>query len=73
MNFHLDPENYADFVDTTFTAYVEEAVTPLIKPVIANSPTLAFDPDTVDRIEYEQFKGEAAPLWARVWDEFKSA
>jgi spermidine/putrescine-binding protein len=73
MNFHLDPENYADFVNTTFTAYVEEAATPLIKPEIANSPTLAFDPDTVDKIEYEQFKGEAAPLWARVWDEFKSA
>jgi spermidine/putrescine-binding protein len=73
MNFHLDPENYADFVNTTFTAYVEEAVTPLIKPEIANSPVLAFDPETVDKIEYEQFKGDAAPLWARVWDEFKSA
>lgn len=73
MNFHLDPENYADFVNTTYAAYVVDAATPFIKPEIANSPTLKFDEATLAKVEYENFKGEAAPLWSQVWDEFKSA
>ena len=71
MNFHLDPVNYADFVNTTYTAYVEDG--PGIKPEIANNPILAFDPATADKIDYEAFKGDAAPAWAMAWDEFKSA
>ena len=73
MNFHLDPENYADFVNSTYSAYVEDAATSLIKPEIANSPILKFDEAVLAKVEYEEFKGDAAPLWAQAWDEFKSA
>jgi spermidine/putrescine transport system substrate-binding protein len=73
MNFHLDPKNYGDFVNSTFSAYVMDAATPFIEPAIANSPTLKFDEATLAEVEYEDFKGDAAPLWAQVWDEFKSA
>lgn len=73
MNFHLDPKNYADFVNSTYSAYVEDAATPFINPEIANNPILKFDEAVLAKVEYEEFKGEAAPLWAQVWDEFKSA
>ena len=73
MNFHLDPKNYADFVNSTYSAYVEDDATPLIDPEIADNPILKFDEATLAKVEYEEFKSDAAPLWAQVWDEFKSA
>ena len=56
MNFHLDPKNYADFVNTTGTAYLEPAATKLIDKKITNDPILAFDPD--DRLAADVRKDE---------------
>jgi spermidine/putrescine transport system substrate-binding protein len=73
MNFHLEPEQYADFVNTTGTAYVMEAATPFIDESISQNPILTPDPSTLAKVEFEKFLGEGTPLWAKYWDQFKSA
>jgi spermidine/putrescine transport system substrate-binding protein len=73
MDFHLRPEQYADFVNTTGTAYLMPAATPFIKTEIADNPILAFDEEMVSRIQFEDFKGEAIGMWSRAWNEFKAA
>jgi hypothetical protein len=73
MNWHLDPVQYADFVNTTGTAYVSSAATPNIDPAIAKNPILFPAPEVLAKVEYENFLGEAGALWTKAWDEFKSA
>ena len=73
MNFHLQPEQYADFVNTTGTAYLMPSATPLIKKEISKNPVLAFDEATFDRVTFEAFKGEALGTWTQAWNQVKSA
>ena len=73
MNFHLEPEQYADFVNTTGTAYLMPAATPFIKKEITDNPILAFDDATFERVTFEDFKGEALGMWTQAWNEIKSA
>ena len=73
MNFHLQPEQYADFVNTTGTAYVSSAATPDIDKSIAKNPILFPTPEVLAKVEYENYLGEALAMWSKAWDEFKSA
>jgi spermidine/putrescine transport system substrate-binding protein len=73
MNFHLEPKSYADFVNTTGTAYVESAATPYITPSISKNLIDLPDPTVLKRVEYERYLGAATALWAKTWDEIKSA
>jgi spermidine/putrescine transport system substrate-binding protein len=73
MNFHLEPQQYADFVNTTGTAYVSSAATQYIDPKIAKNPILFPAPEVLAKVEYENYLGEALGLWSKAWDEFKSA
>jgi spermidine/putrescine-binding protein len=73
MNFHLEPEQYADFVNTTGTAYLMPKATPFIKKSIADNPILAFDEETFARITFEDYKGEALEAWTKAWNEVKAA
>lgn len=73
MNFHLQPEQYADFVNTTGTAYVSSASTPYIDKSIAKNPILFPTPEVLAKVEYEDYLGEALAMWSKAWDEFKSA
>ncbi len=73
MNFALDPKQYADFVNTTGTAYVSSAATPYIAKSISKNPILFPDPATLAKLEYENYLGEAIALWSKAWDQFKSA
>jgi spermidine/putrescine transport system substrate-binding protein len=73
MNYHLAPKNYADFVNTTDTAYIEAAATPYVKKSVASDPILAFDKQTVARLSFEKFKGaDGTKRWAEVWAEVKA-
>lgn len=73
-NFAFEPEQYADFVNTTGTAYVMPAATPFVKKEIAQNPLLAPDPDILKEVEFETYVGpEAHRLWEQAWDEVKSA
>jgi hypothetical protein len=74
MNFHLDPANYADFVNTTGTAYIVPKATAFVKKSIADDPILAFDEKTVSLLEFEKFKGaKATKLWSDAWSEVHAA
>ena len=72
MNFALEPKQYADFVNTTGTAYVESAATPFITKSIADNPVLR-PGQAVANVEYEHFLGQATALWTTVWQEVKAA
>lgn len=73
LNFFLEPKQYADFVNTTGTAYVMDAATPYIDKSIAQNKALIVDPATLSMVEFENFLGEATALYTQAWDEFKSA
>jgi spermidine/putrescine-binding protein len=73
MNFHLDPKQYADFVNTTGTAYVMPAATPYIDTAISENPILVPDEAILAQVEFEKFLGEGTATWAKYWDQFKSA
>jgi spermidine/putrescine transport system substrate-binding protein len=72
MNFALEPKQYADFVNTTGTAYVEPAATPYITKSIADNPVLR-PGKAIANVEYEHFLGQATALWTNVWQEVKAA
>jgi hypothetical protein len=72
MDFALQPKRYADFVDTTGTAYVEPAATPYITKSIAADPVLR-PGKAIANVEYEHFLGQATALWTNVWQEVKAA
>jgi spermidine/putrescine transport system substrate-binding protein len=73
MDFHLQPKQYADFVNTTGTAYLMPDATPFIKKEITDNPVLAFSEETFDRVTFEDFKGESLGMWTQAWNEVKSA
>jgi spermidine/putrescine-binding protein len=73
LNFFLEPKQYADFVNTTGTAYVMQAATPYIDKSISSNKALIVDPATLAKVEIENFLGEATALYTQAWDEFKSA
>ncbi len=73
MNFHLDPKEYADFVNTTGTAFLVPSATPFIKKSISQNPILFPDEAVLSKVEFEKFLGAATADWAKTWDEFKSA
>jgi spermidine/putrescine transport system substrate-binding protein len=73
MNFNMEPPNYADFVDTTGTAYLMPAASPLVKKTISGNPVLAFSSDVLARVEFEKSLGAATGLWTTAWSEFHAA
>jgi spermidine/putrescine transport system substrate-binding protein len=72
MDFALEPKQYADFVNTTGTAYVEPAATPFIAKSIAANPVLR-PGQSIANVEYEHFLGQATALWTGIWQEVKAA
>jgi spermidine/putrescine transport system substrate-binding protein len=72
MNFALEPKQYADFVNTTGTAYVEPAATSFVAKSIAGNPVLR-PGHAVANVEYEHFLGQATSLWTTIWQEVKAA
>jgi spermidine/putrescine transport system substrate-binding protein len=73
MNYNLDPRVYANFVNTTGTAYLEPAANPYIMRSIVTDPILSFSPAVVSKITYEESKGNATSLWEQSWSEFLAA
>jgi hypothetical protein len=72
MNFALEPKQYADFVNTTGTAYVEAAATPFIEKSISGSAILR-PGKTIGKVEFEHYLGPATAQWTQIWDEVKAA
>lgn len=73
LDFHLEPEVYAGFVNATGSAWVSAAAEPYIKKGILDNPALKPTPEQLDKVEWTRFIGEATELYSRVWQEFKAA
>jgi spermidine/putrescine transport system substrate-binding protein len=71
-NFHLAPANYASFVDTTATSYVEPSIRPKLSKAIANSSTIgAFG---LHDVEFETYLGPSTTeLVSKLWEQVQAA
>ena len=74
MNFHLEPKNYASFINYTGAAYVEPAAEKYIEKRITSNPTLRYDRQQLTRVQFEGYLGpEQAAYRAKLWEEFLDA
>ena len=74
LNFLAEPVQYADFVNTTGTAYVMPAATPLILKTISQNPVLVPTKEVLAKTEFDKYLGAAgATLWSNTWTAIKAA
>ena len=74
LNFALDPVQYADFVNTTGTAYMVPSASPHIKKTISASPILKPSAAVLKRVEFDHYLGaEGTKLFDAAWQEVKAS
>ena len=74
MNFHLEPKNYASFINTTGSAYVEPAAERYILKSISSNPSLQYSKSQLAKVEFEQYVGpEQTAYRGKLWEEFLAA
>jgi spermidine/putrescine transport system substrate-binding protein len=74
LNFALDPVQYADFVNTTGTAYVVPAASSHVKKSISASPILKPAPAVLKRVEFDHYLGaKGTQLFDAAWQEVKAS
>jgi spermidine/putrescine transport system substrate-binding protein len=72
VNFHLEPANYADFINTVNSAGVmpdNQSITEALR----TTPILTPGKEVRDKIVFHQVLGDAQPIWDAAWDAFKAA
>ncbi|MGC4770098.1 ABC transporter substrate-binding protein [Micromonospora sp. DT44] len=57
MNHHLDPRVYADFINTTGSAYVLPDAEPHIDESIRTNTSLRYEPSSVASVEFATYRG----------------
>jgi spermidine/putrescine transport system substrate-binding protein len=71
-NFHMAPKNYASFVDTTATSYVEPAIRSQLSPAIAHSATIGTF--GLHDVEFETYLGASTTeLVSKLWEQVQAA
>ncbi len=74
MNFHLDPKNYADFVENTGAAYEETAANKYLPNSTINNPAQRYDPAVLARVHWERYLNpEAQQMRNAIWEEVQAA
>jgi spermidine/putrescine-binding protein len=74
MNFHLDPKNYATFVNATATSpAMLPGCLPYVNASIRNDPVLNPDKSVTDRIVFDRAHGESQKYRDQAWANFKAA
>lgn len=74
MNQHLEPEMYANYINTIGAAYLMPKAEPFIKKSIVGNPTLKYDEAQFESIGFERFLGkEATVARNKAWQELLSA
>lgn len=71
-DFHLRPKYYADFVKRTSASYVETGIDDRLPDAISSSPILFPPEDVLSRVTFEEFLGDAEPLYNKAYTEFKA-
>jgi len=72
MNWVLDLEQYADFINTTGASYLTPDVEPLLDPSIRDNPALAYDPD-VQVFYLVAVNGETNAKRSELWERIKAS
>ena len=68
LNFLAEPAQYADFVNTTGTAYMMPAATPLVQKSISQNPILVPTNEVLAKTEFDKYLGaDGATLWSNTW------
>jgi spermidine/putrescine transport system substrate-binding protein len=71
-DFHLDPKNYASFVNATGTSYVVPGAKQWMNKAIADNPILGTE--QLDKVEFIDYVGpETTKLISEIWNEVKAA
>jgi spermidine/putrescine transport system substrate-binding protein len=71
-NFHMAPKNYASFVNTTATSYVEPAIRSQLSPAIAHSTTIGTF--GLQDVEFETYLGASTTeLVSKLWEQVQAA
>jgi spermidine/putrescine transport system substrate-binding protein len=74
LNFLAEPAQYADFVNTTGTAYMMSSATPLIKKSISKNPILVPTSEVLAKTEFDKYLGaDGTTLWSNTWEAIKNA
>jgi spermidine/putrescine-binding protein len=72
MQFHLQPEVYAGFINTTSAAYLLPDAEPFIDAAIKNDPALKYDAS--QDLKFYEFQGaDAVKIRSQIWEEIKAA
>lgn len=74
MEFHLQPENYAAFINATGTAFTLPGASSKIKDSIAENPILKYTPESLKGVDFELFLGpEETAKRGKLWEAFLAA
>lgn len=71
MDFHLDPANYADFIDTTWASWVMPDVESQLDSDVADCEAL--QPDQPSKVIYAVITPEISKANAAAWQEIQNA
>lgn len=71
MNFHLEPEHYADFIDTTYASWVMPDVEPLLDDGLADNEALK--PEQTSSVIYTVLNSEVQQANSKAWQEIQNA
>lgn len=72
VDFFLEQENYASFINAVASPYVQPD-NPGIDEVLRNSPVINPPADVMAKVGYHVFLGEQQAAWDATWDAFKAA
>lgn len=74
MDFSLEPEVYANFINTIGAAYIMPDAEPYIDREITGNAALAFNLETIEKLDIEKFDDpEGAARRTKAWQEVLSA
>jgi len=74
MNFHLEPKNYASFINAAGPAYIEPAASKYIAKRILADQSLKYTAAELKGVQFEGYLGpEQANYRATLWEEFLNA
>ena len=71
FNFHLEDENYADFINTTMASWIIPEVKSLLDPDVANCEAL--DPEKNPGTFYTQTDADKTAQYAAAWQAIQNA
>ena len=72
IDFFLEQQNYASFINAVASPYVQPD-NPGIDEVLKSSPVINPPADVVAKVGYHLFLGEEQAKWDATWDAFKAA